>query len=173
MLGINAQQNARAKVLMSHTALSCDNVPMKDWAITYILHVLEVKDWSANRLATEAGLASSTINRPLREPDWPHEISRTTIKKVQKASGIDPAPFIPDGFSEDKSIFTSPRRQTVADRALAELDQPKQTPNAQTINEIKIAVVGPLAQIVATVNREGIARLRAKLDAIESMLDEN
>lgn len=172
MLGINAQQIARAKVLVPRNAQFCDSVPMKDWAITYILHVLEAKDWSANRLATEAGVASSTINRPLRERDWPHKISRTTLTKIQEASGIDPSPFIPDGFSEDKSMFSGVRIRTVADRALDNLDKPQPAPNAQAVNEIKIAVVGPLAQIVATVNREGIARLRAKLDAIESMLDD-
>lgn len=144
---------------------------MRDWAIEYILHVLEAKNWSANRLATKAGVAASTINRPLREPDWPHKLSRTTVQKIQIASGIDPKSFIPEGFAEDEVMFA---RSTASDRnrrVLELLDQPPQAPS-QPVNEIKIAVVGKIAQIVATVDRDGINRLRAKLDAIERMLDD-
>lgn len=145
---------------------------MRDWALDYILHVLEAKDWSANRLAVEAGVSPSTINRPLRIVDWPHHLSRTTIAKIWDATGIDPAPFIPEGFSEDSATFSMPRPRSMAQNVLEQMDTPTSAPNAQKINEIKVAVVGPLAQIVATINREGIARLREKLDAIESMLDD-
>ena len=145
---------------------------MKDWALDYLLHVMTERGWSANRLAREAGLATSTIARPLREPDYKHSLSRTTITKVAEASGIDPAPFIPEGFAEDKALFQGSRPRSAADLALERLDQHSDGPNAQTTNEIKIAVVGRLAQIVATIDRAGIAKLRAKLDAIESMLDD-
>lgn len=172
MLSTNALHNARAKLLTPLMAINGHKRLMKDWALDYVLHVLEAKDWSANRLATLAGVAASTINRPLREPDWKHKLSRTTIAKIQEASGIDPGPFIPEGFAEDKALFATGRIRTTADRALEHLDQPGSGPNAQATNEIKIAIVGNLAQIVATVDRSGIARLRQKLDAIESMLDD-
>jgi len=163
-------------MLIAHNCLVCHCVPMRDWAINYILKVLEERDWSANRLAKEAGLSASTINRPLREKDWPNRLARETIRKVQEASGVDPSPFIPDEFHEERALFSRPpRRQTEAGRILENLDQgnPVETgPNAQTRNEIKIAVVGDLAQIVATVDKLGLTRLRAKLDAIESMLDD-
>jgi hypothetical protein len=45
-------------------------------------------------------------------------------------------------------------------------------PNGEPTNEIKVTVAGPFARIVATVDRVGLAKLRAKLDAIESMLDD-
>jgi hypothetical protein len=45
-------------------------------------------------------------------------------------------------------------------------------PNGQPKNEVRITVVGPLAHIEATVDRAGLAKLRARLDAIESMLDD-
>lgn len=147
-------------------------MPMRDWAISYILAVLEAKDWSANQLATNAGVAASTINRPLREKDWPHKLSRTTISKIRDVSGVDPTPFIPDSFAEDAAVFGNGGPNTLAARSLSTIDRPEAVPNAQTLNEIKIAVVGPLAQIVATVNREGLTKLRQKLDAIEAMLDE-
>jgi hypothetical protein len=143
---------------------------MNDWTIEYIKHVLEVRDWSANKLATMAGLASSTIARPLREQGrLDYRLSRLTIQKIAKASGIDPTPFVPSGMFEEAGSYVPSTRMG---RILAELDGEKPGPTLQPANEIKIAVVGNLAQIVATVDRAGLARLRAKLDAIESMLDD-
>lgn len=159
-------------MLIQHIRAICHGGAMRDWAIDYILHVLEIKDWSANKLATQAGVAASTINRPLREKDWKNNLSRSTIMKIRDASGIDPAPFIPKELREDAAMFSGPRPQTTADRALARLDADPPTPRALVKNEIKIALVGPLAQIVATVDREGLEKLRKKLDAIESMLDD-
>lgn len=144
---------------------------MRDWAIDYLLHVMEVKGWSANRLATEAGVASSTIARPLREKDWAFRLSRDTINKVAAASGVDPAAFAPRGMAEG-GLSSAVRPDTVAARSLRALDQAQPMPSAFERNEIKIAVVGPLAQIVATVDRAGLAKLRQKLDIIESMLDD-
>lgn len=143
---------------------------MKDWAIDYIQHVLETKDWSANRLASEAGVASSTIARPLREREnYAGKLSRTTINKIWAASGIDPSSFIPKELREADHVFTG-RPETQADRSLASLDAPP--PEAPARNVIKVAVVGDLAQIVATVDKKGLIRLREKLDAIETMLDD-
>jgi transcriptional regulator with XRE-family HTH domain len=143
---------------------------MNDWTIDYIKHVLETRDWSANKLATMAGLASSTIARPLREGGrLDYRLSRLTIQKIAKASGVDPGPFIPAGLFEEAASYTPATR---AGRILAELDGDAARAAAQPTNEIKIAIVGSLAQIVATVDRAGLARLRAKLDAIESMLDD-
>lgn len=172
MLSITAQQNARAFLLVPQLSKNCHVCWMRDWAFDYILHVLKAKNWSANRLATEAGVAASTINRPLRVQDWPHKLSRTTLTKIHEVSGIDPKPFIPAGFAEDADTFASQRPLTLADRALRNLDKANPNSETQPTNEIKIAVVGKLAQIAATLDRAGIAKLRAKLDAIESMLDD-
>lgn len=142
---------------------------MRDWAIDYILHVLEKMDWSANRLATEAGVASTTISRPLRERDnYAGRLSRSTIEKIRAVTGIDPGPFIPREMAEDADHFASPSpARSRADRLIARLDGEDAKPAR---NEIKIAVVGDLAQIVATVDLEGIEKLRRKIDAIEEML---
>ena len=146
-------------------------IQMRDWAVEYLLHVLEKKDWSVNRLASESGVATSTLARPLRKKDWPHKLSRDTIHKVREASGIDPSPFIPSAFSEDRAMFAGPRPRTNADRVLQNLDTEPEVQDDEPLNEIKIAVVGSRAQIVATIDREGIAKLREKLKAIEAMLD--
>jgi hypothetical protein len=143
---------------------------MTDWTIDYIKHVLETRDWSANKLAAMAGLAASTIGRPLREQGrLDYRLSRLSIQKIAKASGVDPTPFIPTGLFEEAGSYVPSTR---TGRILADLDSDPPSPASQPVNEIKIAVVGPLAQIVATVDRAGLARLRAKLDAIESMLDD-
>lgn len=143
---------------------------MTDWTIDYIKHVLETRDWSANKLATMSGLAASTIARPLREQGrLDYRLSRLTIQKIARASGVDPAPFIPAGLFEEAGGYTPSTR---AGRILADLDRDPSDTGTQPVNEIKIAIVGPLAQIMATVDRAGIARLRAKLDAIETMLDD-
>jgi len=166
-----AHSNARANLLITSDRHLWHHRNMRDWAIDYILDVLERKGWSANKLAQEAGVAASTISRPLRTKDYANKLSRQTVAKIQAASGIDPAPYIPGEFAEDAAVFSGVQK-THAGRALAKLDQDEATPNAQSVNEIRIAVVGPVAQIVATIDREGIAKLRKKLDAIESMIDD-
>lgn len=172
MLSIIAQSNARAKLPMTSDFESCKDARMRDWVINYIHHILEARNWSANRLAKEAGLATSTIARPLRELDYNGKLSRVTVAKLHAASGIDPAAFVPEGFAEDVARYSGPRPQNNADIVLQSLDKTVPSQNSQAINEIKIAVVGSHAQIVATINREGLAKLRQKLDAIEAMLDD-
>lgn len=70
---------------------------MRDPGIEYLRHVLEKKGWTAADLARRAGLAHSTINRPLTKPNYEMGISRRTLEKVYLASGIDPAAFF-DGL---------------------------------------------------------------------------
>lgn len=165
-----SQNNARAKVPVPLDPIVCDARSMRDWAIDYILHVLETKNWSANRLAEEAGLASSTIARPLRTQNDPrYRVSRTTIHKIAKASGIDPAPFAPPGMEDEASVYDP---SSSGARILEAIEKLGMKPNGEPTNEIKVTVYGSLARIVCTVDRAGLAKLRAKLDAIESMLDD-
>ena len=146
---------------------------MRDWSIKYMMDVLEKKDWSPNRLANQSGLATSTIARPLREKDYPHKLSRSTISKIWRASGIDPSPYIPKGLHEDAAIFSQQSPQTTAARVLSDLDNNLPDGRTQKRNEIKHAVVGDVAQIVATVDLEGIQKLRRLLDKIESILKDD
>lgn len=67
---------------------------MTDPAIEYIRAVMLAKGWSAADLARAAHVSHSTINRPLTDPDWPNAISRRTIEKVEKGSGISAAGFM-------------------------------------------------------------------------------
>lgn len=143
---------------------------MKDWAIDYISHVLEAKDWSANRLATEAGVAASTISRPLRIKNYNGHLSRQTITKIFEASGIDPAPFIPKELAEDSREFTGNPAHDRGQRLWANLHGRNETRPER--NDIRFVVVGDKVQIAATLDRAGLAKLRRKLDDIERLLDE-
>jgi transcriptional regulator with XRE-family HTH domain len=60
------------------------------------------------------------------------------------------------GLNEPPSPFAAPKPQTTAARALRNLDRP---PATDIENEIKIAIVGKTAQIVATVDRDAIEDL--------------
>ncbi len=127
---------------------------MKNWTVEYLLAVLEKKDWSANRLATESGVAASTINRPLRERDWKYQLKPDTINKIHAASGIDPRPFMPDGLQEATPRFVNAARQ----------------PRPLAMNEVRVEISGECATLSAKINRDGIELLREKLDALERLL---
>jgi len=166
---INQVQSCRWRRM----AEMCISAQMTDWAISYIKHVLVTKDWSANRLAAEAGLSASTISRPLATPDYKGAIARKTIARIYKASGIDPAPFAPSGLQETAAEYFTARPETTADRALAAMLDKGKAPAAPVTNEIRVAVFGPLAQIVATIDIHGIGKLRRKLDALELMMQQD
>ncbi len=51
----------------------------------YLQRILQLTDWTPSRLATEAGLAPSTINRFLTDTDGPL-LSATTMGKIEAAS---------------------------------------------------------------------------------------
>ncbi|AVO36615.1 hypothetical protein [Pukyongiella litopenaei] len=143
----------------------------KHWTVAYLSHVLEAMDWSMNRLATETGLAASTINRPMREDDWKFGLSSKTVQKIHAATGIDPADFMPTGFDEPTAMWRA--ADTYSGRTLRRLlDDKESTPDRDRGNEIKIAIVGSRAQIVATVDKAGLAKLRAKLELLADLLED-
>lgn len=63
-----------------------------DRATDYIQHVLDTKDWNMHELANRAGVSASTINRPMRG-NVDYTLSRRTIEKIYRASGVDPSPY--------------------------------------------------------------------------------
>lgn len=133
---------------------------MRDWAIDYMLHVLEARNWSPNRLASEAGVASTTISRPLKEPEYPHKLNRTTIAKIHAASGIDPAPFAPK---------ETPYIADTLPRGMAEQPTPMRI-HAEGRNSLSILIDGPLVRIQGVLDKEGAKKLRESLDHIIAIL---
>lgn len=79
------------------------------------------------------------------------------------------------GMAEKGNVYVSiggdSNRKFTAEEAMNNLRDPKVAAEMNAVNEIKIGIKGDVAQIIATVDREGIAKLRKKLDAIESLLD--
>lgn len=136
---------------------------MRDWAYDYVEHVLETKGWTMNQLAKEAGVAASTINRPFRLGADAGGMSRRTLKKIAEASGIDPKPFEraarPEriGVEEDAGPFLA-------------LPGPPTLSISSGENRITFRVDGGVAEIIARVDADGIAKLREKLNLIESLL---
>lgn len=149
---------------------------MKHRTIEYLKHVLEKMDWSMNRLANETNLSASTINRPLREPDWPHGLSPDTVGKIHSATGVDPTPFIPTNMKEPGAMFLGephdPMPESNARRVLRNLDKEAAGESANQVNKVHVSMDGNLALISATINKNGIALLRKKIDALEMMLDD-
>ncbi|KID12543.1 transcriptional regulator [Ponticoccus alexandrii] len=145
----------------------------KHWTVNYLQHILETRDWSMNQLAERAGLAASTINRPLRTQDYSLALSARTVAKLHAASEIAPDPFMPAAMQEPPGMYRAATDST-ASRVLQALDDPPHEKGigAQPRNDIKIAVVGDMAQIIATVDREGLDRLEAKLQTLRQLLDD-
>ncbi len=62
-------------------------------AIAYIRFVCDQMDISPTALAKLAGMSSSTLTRPLNDPNHKHSLSMSTVNKIEKYSGIKFAPF--------------------------------------------------------------------------------
>ena len=84
---INAQKSS-AFLLNGSSAGVCNSAPMSDPAIGYLRRVIEATGLRPNALAKKAGVVASTLNRPLNDPNWKGKLSRTTIQKIETATGI-------------------------------------------------------------------------------------
>lgn len=63
------------------------------WSMRYLRHVLDRTGFTPTKLAAEAGMSSTTLTRPLNNPDHTFNLSRRTLDSIQKATGISYAPF--------------------------------------------------------------------------------
>lgn len=61
---------------------------MKNWPLEYVRRVITQTGMSASALAKEAGVSSTTLTRPLNNPEHPHSISRHTLEAIRNATGI-------------------------------------------------------------------------------------
>lgn len=62
-------------------------------AVAYVRHVLEKTGLSPTALAESAGIASTTLTRPLNSADYKFALSNTTIRKIEAFSKITFADF--------------------------------------------------------------------------------
>lgn len=99
--------------------------------LAYLRRVMERTGLAPTALAQAAGVASTTLTRPLNDPDYPFEISNRTIKKVEAATGIPYANHstAPSASSRELTRRTSGYAPVVATveagawREVNELDQ--------------------------------------------------
>lgn len=142
-----------------------ENRRMENWTKTYLMHVLDKLDISMNELSARADVAASTINRPLREKDWKYQLSPRSIAKIHKATGIDPAPFIPKGAREPAALYQATGTDTAS-------PPPAEAAPAPRLNEIDVQYRNGQCSIRATVDRAGLAKLRAKLEAVAALMND-
>jgi SOS-response transcriptional repressor LexA len=77
-------QRAR-RILMRHLS---GMEQSQDEARAFVRAALEKTGWSLARLAKEAGVAPSTLSRPLNNPDHKFILKAATLKKVAEAAGM-------------------------------------------------------------------------------------
>lgn len=64
------------------------------WSMRYLRHVIAASGVSsASALAKLAGVSSTTLTRPLNDPEHSFFLSRRTLDSIQKVTGISYAPF--------------------------------------------------------------------------------
>lgn len=60
-----------------------------DWALDYVKLAMAQLGVTASELASRAGMASTTLTRPLSETaGHPYRISRSTLEKIRDLTGI-------------------------------------------------------------------------------------
>lgn len=68
---------------------ACKNARMdedQEIARRFVKSLLDATGWTPYRLAKEAGVVSSTITRPLNNPNVTHTISLRTLRKLRDAA---------------------------------------------------------------------------------------
>jgi len=67
---------------------------MNDDTKAYVRHVMEVTGLSATALAKKAGMPSTTLTRPLNDPEHKFSLSSSTIEKIATATRISLSSFL-------------------------------------------------------------------------------
>jgi DNA-binding phage protein len=129
---------------------------MSNWTLTYLRHVMDATGLKGAELAHKAGIAASTINRPLSDANWPHLLSHKTLAAVALATGISFKDFEPDSATSVAPFVRSDRAPT------------GQAPDGDC--DMQIQVDGNRAHLVATVTLDCIEALRRKIDLLEALL---
>lgn len=74
---------------------------MNAGAARYLRYVLGELKVSPTHLAKQAGIAPTTLTRFLNDKTYKFTLSTTTINKIARASGINPAPFLASKSQSD------------------------------------------------------------------------
>lgn len=79
----------------SMTLHSCSGYAeaMSSWEIEYLRHVERETGKSLSAIAKMAGVSSTTLTRPVNNPDHPYKVKLATLEAVERETGIPFAPF--------------------------------------------------------------------------------
>jgi transcriptional regulator with XRE-family HTH domain len=75
---------------------------IRDW----LLLVREKTGWSLSKIATEAGVARSTVANAVNDPNYSSVMSMATITRISRAANVPPPPLLTDprtGFGEPEA----------------------------------------------------------------------
>lgn len=89
----NAQSETHTVVLSG--GMSDEAEEAREIARAFMRQALEVTGWKPYRLAKAAGLAPSTITRPLNDPEFKFTPKQTTLAKIGQAAALTP-PKLPE-----------------------------------------------------------------------------
>lgn len=66
---------------------------MPSWEVEYLNHVVKKTGRKLSAIAKDAGVSSTTLTRPVNNPDHKYAVKLSTLQAVRSATGIDFAPF--------------------------------------------------------------------------------
>ena len=96
-----ASSNARPKTQV--VVLSARMAEIADEARDFMRRALEVTGWKPYRLAKEAGIAPTTITRPLNDPNFKFIPKQATLNKIAEAAGLT-APTVTEASLEVEPV---------------------------------------------------------------------
>jgi len=76
------------------------------WEKQYLKHVMRETGLSLSAVAKNAGLSSTTLTRPMNDPDHSFILKRATLEKVEAAFNIPYLPFMAQGRTSKGSTQT-------------------------------------------------------------------
>lgn len=109
---------------------------MNAGAARYIRYVLRELKVSPTHLAKEAGIAPTTLTRFLNDKSYKFTLSTTTLEKIAKASGINPAPFIASKTQADIAQLAYYNSSEIYDDTWGDQSGPKEPKTTVVIGEV-------------------------------------
>lgn len=137
------------------------------WQITYLKEAIKASGLTPSAIARKAGISSTTLTRPLNDPEHKYTIKEETLRAVERATGELVANYRPQspsllGFAEDAGAPTASRAATDPRAGLA---MPGGT------NDMRVNIQDGQLIVNAAVDKKGIEALKKMIEAYEAMLE--
>ncbi|MEM1079241.1 MAG: hypothetical protein AAGI09_11985 [Pseudomonadota bacterium] len=144
----------------------------KPWEKRYIEHVMNVTGKTLSAIARDAKISSTTLTRPMNDPDHKFTLKMTTLHRVAESTGIPLAGFQPTGTPEDETSGFNEGKSPQIDMShippanpelMEHVEAPKNTLD-QKVNALQCALVGDYVQVAGTYDVDGIDELIETLE---------